>query len=175
MFPHTRKWQLHWIGQARSLEDLGHIPFLSSGLVLKLMTHDWRYTMYTCTACLRIYIYSYMGMVWKNAISFQNWSLFKIGLARFHVALHGWSSVCFSRMIKIRIPDPLWILKQTKIWLNRWGSAFKRARPKLIQNTFSTCGSFMYASHGVYTLYFRICFQNYGRLSIKTTFTVVKL
>ena len=40
MFPHTRKWQLHWIGQARSLEDLGHIPFLSSGLVLKLMTHD---------------------------------------------------------------------------------------------------------------------------------------
>ena len=120
-------------------------------------------------------IYSYMGMVWKNAISFQNWSLFKIGLARFHVALHGWSSVCFSRMIKIRIPDPLWILKQTKIWLNRWGSAFKRARPKLIQNTFSTCGSFMYASHGVYTLYFRICFQNYGRLSIKTTFTVVKL
>ncbi|CAL1138392.1 unnamed protein product, partial [Cladocopium goreaui] len=27
-------------GQARSLEDLGHIPFLSSGLVLKLMTHD---------------------------------------------------------------------------------------------------------------------------------------
>ena len=85
-------------------------------------------------------------------------------LARCHVALHGWSSVCFSKMVKIRIQDPLWILKQTKIWLNRWGSAFKRARPKLIQNTFSTCGSFMYASYGVYTLCFRICFENYGKL-----------